>query len=149
MRGFFGVGIYHPKKEVNVGGLWRSAFIYGASFVFTIGRRYERQAADTPRTPLTVPLFHFSSWAAFRESSPYSAPLVGVELDDRATLLGEYEHPERAVYLLGAEDGGLPKSVLDQCHDVVQVPTLMSVSLNVASAGSVVLYDRHVKEVAA
>ena len=33
-----------------------------------------------------------------------------------------YTHPERAVYLLGAEDFGLPEDVIASCDDVIQLP---------------------------
>jgi hypothetical protein len=35
VRGYFGIGIYHGKTEENIGTLWRSAYAYGADFVFT------------------------------------------------------------------------------------------------------------------
>lgn len=145
MRGYFGIGIYHPKHEANVGGLWRSASLYGAAFIFTIGERYQKQATDTSRTPFHTPLFHFESIDDLITHLPHAAPLIGVELDERAQMLPGFWHPERAVYLLGAEDRGLPPEVLDRCHKVVQIPSLGEASMNVASAGTVLLYDRHVK----
>ena len=32
-RGYFGIGIMNPKTEMNVGSLWRSANILGATSV--------------------------------------------------------------------------------------------------------------------
>jgi tRNA G18 (ribose-2'-O)-methylase SpoU len=147
-RGYFAVGIYRTKTEANVGTLWRSAHLYGAAFVFTVGRRYKHQASDTPKTIQHTPLFHFDDVTDLLDHLPHSAPLVGVELDPRATLLTEYQHRERAVYLLGAEDDGLPPSIVDLCHDVVQIPSLRPQSMNVATAGTVLLYDRHTKAMA-
>jgi tRNA G18 (ribose-2'-O)-methylase SpoU len=147
-RGFWAIGVYHTKTEANVGTLWRTAHLYGAAFVFTVGRRYQRQSSDTPKTPLHTPLLHFADVADLVEHLPWSTPLVGVELDPRAVALPEYEHRERAVYLLGAEDHDLPMDVLDACHDVVQIPSLMPQSMNVAVAGSLIVYDRHVKAAA-
>lgn len=144
-RGFFAVGVWHPKRDVNIGSLWRSATLYGAAFVYTVGARYERQASDTPKTPLHTPLFHYADIDDLMAHLPYSCPLVGVELDPRAAVLTGYRHPLRAAYLLGAEDHGLPAAVVDRCHDLVVVPTLRGFSHNVAVAGSLVLHDRHVK----
>ena len=145
-RGFFAIGVYHPKHEVNIGGLFRSADLYDAAFIFTVGRRYtSRQASDTPNARLHTPLFHFDSVDDLRAHLPYSAPLVGVELDPRAQMLGEFAHPDRAVYLLGAEDHGLPLNVLDQCHAVVQIPTPKPQSMNVATAGALILHDRYMQ----
>jgi tRNA G18 (ribose-2'-O)-methylase SpoU len=145
-RGFFGVGVYHPKREVNVGGLWRTAALYEASFVFTVGRRYDRQASDTSNTALHVPLIHFDDVDSLQRHLPHGAPLVGVEMDPRARSLDGYSHPERAVYLLGAEDHGLPQQVIDRCHVLVRIDYPGSASMNVASAGTLVMHDRHRKQ---
>jgi tRNA G18 (ribose-2'-O)-methylase SpoU len=56
-----------------------------------------------------------------------------------------FEHPDRVVYLLGAEDSGLPKRVLAHCHAVVSIPAVRRASYNVAQAGTIVMYDRFVK----
>lgn len=144
-RGFFAVGIWHPKTETNVGTLWRSAYLYGASFMFTIGRRYKRQSSDTPKTPLHVPLFHFDAVEDLRVHLPQGALLVGVEMCDRARPLSRYGHPAQAVYLLGAEDVGLPDKILAQCHSVVRIECPTPQSMNVAVAGSIVMHDRYAR----
>lgn len=144
-RGYFAVGVYHPKTEANIGSLYRTAHLYGAAFVFTVGHRYQRQATDTPKTPLHTPLFHFATVDDLVEHLPHGAPLVGIELDPRGRSLPDYDHPDRAVYLLGAEDRGLPQHVIDQCHSIVEIPSVEPQSMNVAVAGSIVIYDRHVK----
>jgi tRNA G18 (ribose-2'-O)-methylase SpoU len=143
-RGYFGVAVYRPKQESNVGSLWRSASAYGAAFVATVSERYERrQASDTTDTRRHVPLHHYTSINDLIEHLPEGCPLVGVELDPRATLLSDYTHRERALYLLGSEDHGLPTDVLDRCHDLIQVPTVTPWSINVACAGAIVLSHRH------
>lgn len=144
-RGFFGVVVYHPKSEYNIGTLWRAAFLQDAAFVGTIGRRYKTQSSDTPHTANHVPLIHYTDLDDMISHLPHSCPLVGVELDECAKMLPEFSHPERALYLLGAEDHGLPPEVLDRCHYVVQIPTVREWSMNVAAAGSIVMYDRMAK----
>ena len=144
-RGFFAIGVYHPKTEQNIGTLMRSAFLYDAAFVFTVGQRYHRQASDTPKTEGSIPLFHFETVEDLHAHLPNGAPLVGVELDPRAIPLHEFTHPERGVYLLGAEDRGLPQRVIEQCHHLVVLDSIQPQSMNVATAGSIVIYDRHVK----
>lgn len=136
----FGVAIYHPKHEVNVGSLWRTAHILGASFIATVGERYKRQASDTTGAALRLPLWHFATLEDMRSSMPRSCQLVGVELTPEAHDIATFTHPPRCIYLLGAEDHGLPPRVLDLCHRVVRLPG--SRSLNVAVAGSIVVHDR-------
>src|SRR6185312_1312420 len=92
-----------------------------------------------------IPLFHFATIGDAISHLPNETPLIGVELDPRGRQLHEYSHPERAAYLLGAEDAGLPQRVIDMCHDLIEIPTPQPQSMNVATAGSIVLYDRHVK----
>jgi tRNA G18 (ribose-2'-O)-methylase SpoU len=144
-RGYFGVAAHRPKTAANVGTLWRSATVYGAAFLATVGHRYVRQPSDTPKSPLHTPLHHYADLDDLIEHLPWSCPLIGVELIDGAIPLGSFTHPMRALYLLGAEDNGLPPAVQRRCHHVVQIPSEQSQSLNVAVAGSIVLYDRHVK----
>jgi tRNA(Leu) C34 or U34 (ribose-2'-O)-methylase TrmL len=50
-----------------------------------------------------------------------------------------------ATYLLGAEDHGLPVDVIDRCHSLVVLDSIQPQSMNVATAGSIVIYDRHIK----
>lgn len=115
--------------------------------MFTVGRRYERQGADTPKTPNAVPLVHFASVDDLHAHLPWSCPLVGVELTPESKPLPDFWHPPRACYLLGAEDHGLTNDALDRCHYLVQIPGARW-CLNVATAGSIVVYGRMMREVA-
>lgn len=139
-RGFFGVAAYHPKREVNVGTLWRSAHVLGASFIATVGRRYEPQAADTSKAWRHLPLWQFATMDELVAALPRECPLVGVELTPDAVPLHQFQHTPRALYLLGAEDHGLPPDVLAQCRAVVKLPGVYS--MNVAVAGSIVMHHR-------
>lgn len=143
-RGFFGIGIEHGKTVHNTGTLWRSANILGASWIFTIGRRYKQQASDTLKTWRHIPLLNFASFEDMYAHIPHDCRLVGVELDPHATPIAAYAHPERCIYLLGAEDNGLTAETRRRCHALVQLPGRFC--MNVAAAGTVVMYDRHAKE---
>lgn len=142
-RGYFGIGIYHTKSEVNVGTLWRSAFNMGAAFIFTIGRRYKRQSSDTTESWRHIPLLHYQDFAAFQEARPYDCLLIGIEQCAVSAPLHSAGHPERAIYLLGAEDHGIPQDVLNKCQRVYAIESARC--LNVAVAGSIVMYDRAAK----
>jgi len=144
MRGYFEIGIYHTKKEVNVGTLWRSAFQLGASGIYTIGRRYKKQSSDTGNSFKHIPLRHFDEFDNFYHQIPLGARLIGVEMGGHN--LSNYCHPEQAIYLLGAEDYGLPENIADKCHQVVSIEAVRLQCFNVAVAGSIVMYDRFVKQ---
>jgi tRNA G18 (ribose-2'-O)-methylase SpoU len=139
-RGYFGIGIYNGKTVENLGTLWRSANLMGASFIYTIGRRYKKQASDTLQTYRHIPLYHYETFEEFFKALPYDCRLVAVELDKRSTPISKFSHHQRCIYLLGSEDNGLPASVLSKCHNIVQLPG--EFSMNVAVAGSIIMYDR-------
>lgn len=137
---FFGIGVYHPKTSHNIGTLWRSAYILGASYIFIIGGKYKHQTSDTSKAWSKIPFFRYKDIDHFYESMPYSTQLVGLELSDNSHPIKDFKHPDRASYLLGAEDTGLPEHVLNRCHHLVQLPG--KTSLNVAVSGSIILFDR-------
>lgn len=139
----FGIGIYHGKTWENVGILWRSAYQLGAAYIFSVGPRYRRQPTDTEKTWLHIPLFQFPNFEDLHNAAPHAAPIVAVEAG--GTPLPRFRHPDRAIYLLGAEDGGLPADVLARCHFRVSIPAIRKESYNVAIAGTLVMYDRMLK----
>ena len=144
-RGYFGIGIFHCKTETNVGTLWRSAAILGADFIFTIGKRYQAQSSDTVKAPRHIPLYHYKDYDDFFQHVPYSCPVIAVELADNSVPLETFVHPERCIYLLGAEDHGIPESILTRCQNTVQL--IGEFCYNVSTAGSIVMYDRAVKRI--
>jgi len=140
MRGYFEIGIYHTKTGGNIGTLWRSAYQLGAAGIFTIHRRYKRQASDTCNAMRHIPLREYANWDGFLAARPRGAQLVAVEMGGRP--LSKFVHPEQAIYLLGAEDYGLPQYILDQCQHVISLESVVQPCYNVAVAGSIVMYHR-------
>jgi tRNA (guanosine-2'-O-)-methyltransferase len=142
-QGFFGIGIQNGKTPENLGVLWRSAQNMGASFIFTIGNRYAKQACDTHKAVGAMPYFHYETFDDFFNNLPKGARLVGVELDEKAVQLETFTHPRRCVYLLGAEDHGLSNTAIEKSHHLVKFKS--ELSLNVSVAGSIIMYDRQAK----
>lgn len=144
-RGFFEIGILQGKNNDNLGTLWRSANIFEAAGIFTIGARYpKKHRTDTMNTPNHIPLREYDDFETFIKTIPRDTKIIAVELDDRADNLVTFKHPERAVYILGSEDKGISENHLSQCDKVIKIP-LSKNSLNVAVTGSIVLYDRLMK----
>ena len=139
-RGYFGIGIFEPKIEENIGTLWRSAFAMGATFVFTIGKKYKHQASDTTKSWKHIPLYHYPTLTEFCNVVPHKCQVIGIELDKKSTKISEFVHPERCIYLLGSERIGLSDEALLCCNDLVQLQG--KYCLNVAVAGSIAMYDR-------
>ncbi|MDA0655154.1 MAG: RNA methyltransferase [Proteobacteria bacterium] len=141
MRGYFGIGVEHISKPMNVGNLFRSAHAFGADFVFAIAPSVdlkEIQKSDTSKTAKHLPLYEFSSVAEMK--LPHLCQLVGVELMDDAVDLPSFTHPERAAYILGPEKGSLSPEITKLCDHIVKIPTKFCV--NVGIAGAILMYDR-------
>lgn len=142
-KGYSGIGIFHNKNSVNLGLLLRTAAIYGNDFIFTIGEHYSYQKADVTRSHLNIPTFNFESFEQFKKAIHPNTEIVAIEMTKKARWLHEFSHPDRAMYLLGSEDTGIPEHILKECNKVVKLPG--RVSLNVGITGSLVLYDRAIK----
>jgi len=137
------IGLSNPKTPTNVGAVMRAASCFQASAVFYTGDRYDRAArfyTDTQYIASTTPLTEVS---CLLERAPKDIKIVCVELVEGATQLPEYNHPNKAFYIFGPEDGTLSQEMIDRADSVVYIPTIGC--LNVAMAVNVVLYDRLAK----
>lgn len=141
-RGYFSIGIYGAKTESNIGTLWRSAHNFGADFIFTIGKRYTMERSDTTKAFKHIPLYHYEDFADFQKHIPMSSELVFIEQTIGAKNVKNISHPERAIYILGSEDKGIPEELM-RGYQKIYIETPMC--LNVAVAGSIVMYDRSIK----
>ena len=141
-RGYFGIGAESISKPMNFGNLSRTAYGFGAAFVFTVAatERVLDPRSDTGASYDHMPWYGFDAVADMR--LPDGCGLVGVELTDEAVDLPSFRHPARAAYVLGPEGGSLSAEMLAACDHVVRIPTRFC--LNVATAGAVVMYDRTV-----
>lgn len=140
MRGYFGIGIFQNKTVDNLGTLWRTAYLFDAAFVFTIGRRYKTQPTDTSKSTRHIPLYSYDNFEHFKSNRPMDCLLIGIELHKSAQPIKTFSHPQRAIYLLGSEDNGLSNGCIESCNKIVQLPG--DRSMNVAVAGSIVMFDR-------
>lgn len=147
--GYFGVGVVKPKHEENVGTLWRSAWQMGADFIFTVSARFKYEASDTTQAHKRLPMYAHEDWASFARSAPRGAVWVAIEMG--GVPLQDFAHPPRAVYVLGSEDNGLNRPIVEACQCHVALPHWMgrSASYNVAMAGTMVMYDRMLKRLRA
>jgi tRNA G18 (ribose-2'-O)-methylase SpoU len=142
--GYFGIGCLNMKTSMNYGTLFRTAQVFGADFIFLIGNRFKPQASDTMKSWRHIPTFVYSDFSDFNEHRPYDCKLIGIEMTKSATPIKQFSHPKQACYLLGAEDNGLTNEAIKACQEVIYLPG--EHSLNVAVAGSIVLFDRISKQ---
>lgn len=140
MRGFACVALDNPKSEVNVGGALRAVWVYRAAMLVVARGRFKRVSTDTYKAYRHVPVLRVEDVFS---ALPFDCVPVAVDLVEGATPLPEYQHPERAFYVFGAEDATLGQRVLERCRDRVFVP--MRGCMNLAATVNVVLYDRLAK----
>lgn len=134
------IGLSDPKSPSNVGAVMRAAGCFYADAVFYTGERYVRAArfnTDTKDVSKKIPL---TGVACLLESAPPDTKIVCVELVEGAIPLPEYQHPDKAFYIFGPEDGTISQQVIDKADAVVYVPTIGC--MNLAATVNVVLYDR-------
>ena len=137
------IGLVNPKTPTNVGAVMRAAGCYQADGVCYTGDRFERAAryqTDTKNIQHRMPLDHVDS---FFEKLPDNTEVICVEFAEGATPLPGFQHPERALYIFGPEDGSVPQDVVSQADHVVYVPT--TGCMNLAASVNVLLYDRLAK----
>ncbi|WP_163506279.1 RNA methyltransferase [Fodinicola acaciae] len=132
-----------PKYGVNLGTLLRTCDAVGACLA--VPRRDWVPAAldrgNTLRRPSCVHwLNNPRNWLLAERAA--GARIVAVELADESIRIGDLPAARgRTVALLGHESLGIPDEVLDLVDTAVEIPMIGSgVSLNVAVAGSLVLY---------
>lgn len=141
-RGYAAIGLHLVRDGFNVGGAMRAAWCYGASMVAMSGGRVSdvRHQSDTPCAWRHIPVI---SVYDLHGAIPFDCVPVAVDLVEGAVELPAYQHPQRAFYVFGPENGTLGKSVLSWCRDRVSVPTRSC--MNLAATVNVVLYDRVAK----
>jgi tRNA (guanosine-2'-O-)-methyltransferase len=132
-----------PKYGVNLGTLLRTCDAVGACLVVPRKPWIDEALAqgNTLRRPSCVhrigdPL----RWLASQRAN--GSVIVGVELADDAVRLGDLPAArQRTVVVLGHESDGIPYEALSLLDTVVEIPMVgTGLSLNVAVAGSLVLY---------
>jgi len=140
-RGFSAIGLVRPKHVDNVGHIMRAAYVYDVAMVAIQGDRTPVTSyIDTPKAYRHLPVVRGDD---LRSMIPYDAVPVAVDLVEGAVELPAYQHPVRAFYVFGPEDGTLGGDVLNWCRDRVLVPTRGC--MNLAATVNVVLYDRMAK----
>ena len=138
----FAVAAWSITKDHNVGSLVRTAHATAATEVLLVGDRDWNVPAAMTSDLYTDVTFLSDTSAFLGHLKTRGWNLVAVELDPRATPLFEARYPARPCFLLGAERGGIPPNLLDEAQLIVQIPQWGLVpSLNVAVAGSIVVYD--------
>lgn len=147
IRGFAAIALHNCKDRHNLGGVLRAAGCYGADLVVIGGKRrletIGRLSTDVQKSWRHIPTLQPED---VFDAMPLGAIPIAVDLIEGARCMTTLQHPERAFYVFGPEDGTLGKSITSRCAYAVSIPTAFC--MNLAATVNVVLYDRLVKRAA-
>ncbi|MCY4268659.1 MAG: TrmH family RNA methyltransferase [Gammaproteobacteria bacterium] len=143
-RGYSAVALDRPQKDSSLGGAMRAAGVYLASLIVVGGdaRAKIENHADTMCAYRHIPTIRCGD---VLDVIPYDCVPVAVELLEDAVPLPEFDHPERAYYIFGTENGTLPERITSRCGAKVYVPSPSGLCMNLAAAVNVILADRYAK----
>ena len=143
-RGFGCIALDRPIDGVNVGHALRAALGFGARMVILGDAdpkiNVRKLSTDPGRAYRHVPVLEVKD---IFDALPNDCTPVAVEITDDAVDLVDFTHPERACYIFGPENGSVSAEILKKCHQVVKIPTTMS--LNLGMTVNIVMYDRLAK----
>lgn len=125
----------------------RAASCFGAKQVWWTGNRVRLDTGE--RLPREERLKGYKQVEQIQfdypfEQFPRGCTPIAIELvEDNYEWLPMMEHPEKAIYVFGPEDGSIPSVLRRHCHRFVRIPTYHCT--NLAAAIYLVLYDRMFK----
>ncbi|WP_025822534.1 TrmH family RNA methyltransferase [Shewanella marina] len=141
------IGLTNPKSPTNVGGVMRASGCYQVDEVRYTGKRYDlalrnmtQYNTDTHNAKETIAKVCVADLLDELEDD---IAVVCVDLVVGAIPLPQFEHPAKAIYIFGPEDGTISQAVIDRADSVVYVPTVGC--MNLAASVNVLLYDRLAK----
>lgn len=143
---YFCVGLNDPKNAWNIGGAIRAIGCFDGSMLVCDGERFKKCKCDfryldtdniRKKIPIILGLEDLSIMI------PVDCEPVIVEIKENSESLVNFEHPRRAFYIFGPEDGSV-KNYGFKNRKSVSIPS--NGCLNLAACVNVVLYDRKSKE---
>ena len=137
------VVLTNPKFDHNVGQTVRAASCFGCKQVWYTGNRVKIEPGK--RLPREERMKGYGSVDLIQHNYPFDSfengvVPVAIELVENCELLTTFEHPEKAVYVFGPEDGSIPQVIRRHCHKFVKIPVKHCTNLSMAVG--IVLYDR-------
>eukprot|EP00775_Hariotina_reticulata_P006297 gene6297-6532_t len=136
------------SKVPNLGGLARTAEVFGAQALVLADKRVTQQAAFTGVSVTAehwVPIWEVKEeallpWLANKKKEGYM--LVGLEQTAESTSLPQFKFPAKTVLVLGREKEGIPPEVIMLLDATVEIPQLGLIrSLNVHVSGALAMYE--------
>ena len=135
------LALCHNRLDVNLGVAVRSAEAAGFQEVFVVGHtplfRTAMRGADFVIPVIQVP----DGESLIRESRNRGYQLVAVQQTPVSVPFHEAEYPPQPLFMMGAEDIGLPNILRRQADLAIDIPMFGEIdSLNVAAAATTVIF---------
>ncbi|MDA0376108.1 MAG: RNA methyltransferase [bacterium] len=129
----------------NVGSFFRTADAMGVEKIYLTG-----YTAQPPRREISKTAIGAEDWIDWEyQKDPVKAieglknegwKIVGLELEDGAEKIGDYQPPTKVCLVLGHEVTGVPEDIIKLCDDIVYIPMHgKKESLNVSVAAGIAL----------
>ncbi len=134
------LALFHTRFDVNLGVSVRSSEAAGLSEVILVGHQ-PMFRSPARGTELVVPVRHVPDAAALlRDLREKGYQLVAVQQTPDSVPFHTADYPPRPLFVLGAEDEGLPPLLRRAADLVVEVPMFGVIdSLNVAACATTVM----------
>jgi tRNA G18 (ribose-2'-O)-methylase SpoU len=135
------------RSAFNVGSLFRTGETAGIAELITVGITIKPPHPKLRKTALgsmdVVPSRHFLDIIDCIETLKKEGyTIVTMETTDKSQLYTEVNYPKKIALILGNEVMGVDTRVMDISDMIVEIPTFgVKNSLNVASAGPIVLFE--------
>lgn len=140
-----------PSSPGNLGSLIRSADAFGADGIVVTGHGVDIYDPQTIRAStgsfFHVPVVHveghhlLTAWFQELRSHHPSLQIIGTDENGDRTV-SECDLTQPSIVMMGNETSGLSKALLELCDVTTKIPMTGSASsLNVACAGSIVMYE--------
>ena len=134
------------RSLYNVGAFFRTADAVGVSRLYISGFTGAPPSKQISKTALgseqTVPWERADASAIIDERRHAGCETAAIEIVDAAIDLFDWQPHFPVLVIFGHEVDGLPADLVSRCNTRVRIPMVgMKRSLNVATAGGVVLYE--------
>lgn len=153
MKNTIAVLLHNIRSTHNVGSIFRTADAAGVSRAYLTGYtptptdRFGRVRKDIAKTALgaekSVTWEHHASPARLVSRLKKEGwSVVGVEQSPRSVDYRKFKVRKPTLFILGNEVSGVPKSVLNKCDAVIEIPMHgKKESLNVSVAAGIILFS--------
>jgi tRNA(Leu) C34 or U34 (ribose-2'-O)-methylase TrmL len=130
-----GVILINPKYMRNVGGILRTCSSCHIDNLLWTGKRVNPHEYDKlPREERMRGYADVQWGVADKPLDLFAKGIipVAVEVTDKAQPLNSFDHPDRAAYIFGPEDGSIPQVYRALAHRFIYIPAFHCFNLSVA-----------------